>query len=396
MSDSEDEDVPELVALPPCPVTILSGFLGAGKTTLVQNILKSPHHGRRIAVIENEYGEGLEIESMIAKDGVDNSSLTELMELPNGCICCTIKDSLVATLEVLLERRAAIDYILIECSGLANPGPIAGVFWLDEGLQSRLQLDGIVTVVDAKQIRHQLATTIEAAQQIAYADRILLNKVDLVDDTAEIEQLIRDIHPLVEMRPTKYALVEDLAWILDARCLQVDQFPLIDPISSSHDHSHDHGESCNQCSNHQHTQSVSTIALTHPGSVSVRALDRWLAEVLWPNQDEQDKVLRARLEQPLTEHQSALPSTEQEIFRIKGVLSVAAVEADEEYDVAHLVDGLDRRRFIVQGVADLWEVHPSTLEWENEPRCGKLVLIGRHLHKDKLQEGFEACFVNGC
>lgn len=111
--------------LPPCPVTILSGFLGSGKTTLIQYILKSPDHKKRIAVIENEFGEGLSIESLIAKDGMDpsnQSNLTDLVELPNGCVCCTVKDSLVATLEALLAKRKDLDYILIEASGMANPG----------------------------------------------------------------------------------------------------------------------------------------------------------------------------------------------------------------------------------------------------------------------------------
>lgn len=112
--------------LPPCPVTILSGFLGSGKTTLIQYILKSPDHKKKIAVIENEFGEGLAIESLIAKDGVDpdQSNLTDLIELPNGCVCCTVKDSLVATLEVLIKKRQDLDYILIEASGMANPGKL--------------------------------------------------------------------------------------------------------------------------------------------------------------------------------------------------------------------------------------------------------------------------------
>jgi hypothetical protein len=155
MSDSEDDEAPILVnlgrkntaneaeggsprisnqpqadgatvdeTLPPCPVTILSGFLGSGKTTLIQYILKSPEHKKRIAVIENEFGDGLNIESMIAKDGLDpnQSNLTDLVELPNGCVCCTVKDSLVATLEALITKRKDLDYILIEASGMANPG----------------------------------------------------------------------------------------------------------------------------------------------------------------------------------------------------------------------------------------------------------------------------------
>ena len=171
---SSDDEAPPLVNLdgpstpstkvhsPVVPVTILTGFLGSGKTTLIQYILKSPDHGKKIAVIENEYSgasssaidpeiflpdniksscsprdaerEGLSIETMIARDGTNDSSLTDMIELPNGCICCTVKDSLVETLELLLEKKRELDYILIECSGMANPGPIASIFWLDDAL----------------------------------------------------------------------------------------------------------------------------------------------------------------------------------------------------------------------------------------------------------------------
>ena len=221
--DSDGDEAPLLVSLDPenqiaaslpddyssdrfapskcVPVTILSGFLGSGKTTLIQYILKNPNHGKRIAVIENEFGQGLDVESLIARDGVDNSSLTDLIELPNGCICCTVKDSLVATLENLLTKRRDFDYILIECSGMANPGPIASLFWLDEALESRLRLDGIVCMVDALNIEQQLSTTLEAAQQVAYADRILLNKIDLVPAAVVGSWLsvLRRSHPTIAM-----------------------------------------------------------------------------------------------------------------------------------------------------------------------------------------------------
>ena len=255
----QQEQQQEEELLPPCPVTILSGFLGSGKTTLIQYILKSPNHGKRIAVIENEFGEGLAIESLIARDGINDnhdnnndennnnnksSSLMDLIELPNGCLCCTVKDSLVVTLESLLMKRRDLDYILIECSGMANPGPIATVFWLDEALESRLRLDGIVTLCDARHITQQLQETHEAAQQLAYADRILLNKIDLImdnhnnnnnDDNSDdnknngsmsrkeleldrITQLIRQFHPTAPIHRTCYASVPDLDWILDAQC----------------------------------------------------------------------------------------------------------------------------------------------------------------------------------
>jgi G3E family GTPase len=420
--------------LPPCPVTILSGFLGAGKTTLVQYILQSPDHGKRIAVIENEFGNSgaLSIESMIARDGLTSDSLQEFIELPNGCICCTVKDSLVLTLENLLDKRADLDYILIECSGMANPGPIAAIFWLDDTLQSRLKLDGIVTVVDAVNVEHQLRETEEASQQIAYADRILLNKVDLLpkSDDASLEMnrvlgMIRSIHPTADIQTTTYSAVPDLEWILDAGCFDADRaqyvttelqsHPAVD-AALSHDHSHEHGDeaSCAVCTtttttHHTHTAAVSTVSLHIDGTVDIDKVNQWLASILWPNQDQLDRVLRARLEQDTaaagSHHDANKATDQQQIFRLKGILSVRhAVNSDELLDAngeqqQQYVDAetaIDRRRYIVQGVHDLWDIHATTstdLQWndEEEERSCQLIIIGRHLKAAELQDSFDAC-----
>lgn len=284
---SSDDEVPTLFNLdgpqsppdesmsPVVPVTILTGFLGSGKTTLIQYILRSPNHGRKIAVIENEYSgasagkflpnqiqqmgpeaekEGLSIETLIARDGTDNSNLTDMIELPNGCICCTVKDSLVETLELLLDKKRELDYILIECSGMANPGPIASIFWLDAALESRLRLDGIVACVDAKNIGMELRETSsslklsskgsihkgsdgggdEAAQQIAFADRIIVNKIDLLSsecregektprDLFDIVEVIRSINGTAPIRTTTFSQIPDLEWILDAQCFEIEK-----------------------------------------------------------------------------------------------------------------------------------------------------------------------------
>jgi G3E family GTPase len=449
---------PQLLMPPPCPVTILSGFLGAGKTTLVQYILQSPDHGKRIAVIENEFGGGtnsdnnssaMSIESMIARDGLTSDSLQEFIELPNGCICCTVKDSLVVTLENLLAKRADLDYILIECSGLANPGPIAAVFWLDDALQSRLQLDGIVTLVDARHVEQQLRETVEAAQQIAYADRILLNKIDLVGgDAAAIERrvnMIRRIHPTAAIQTTSYSAVPDLNWILNVGCFDAErvqdvmalqQSLLLPPADASgeeqhnhhHGHLHDHAgggdeASCDVCTSskleHTHTAAVSTTSLLVRGTVDLDKVHQWLASILWPNQDERDAVLRARLEEGYAPTENSIhdddtaahsteeePQPQQRIFRLKGILSVRhAPDSDEMLnrtnDTHHHVDAasaIDRRRYIVQGVHDLWDIHATSsadLQWrdddEDDERCCQLIVIGRHLEAARLQEGLDAC-----
>jgi len=196
-----DEEIPELVTalndivinredennkIRKVPVTILTGFLGSGKTTLVNYIMKE-NHGKRIAVVINEFGEGAGIDKSLLIDP-NGGIYSEWLELKNGCICCAVKDDLVAALEGLMSKQGHFDYILLETTGLADPGPIASIFWVDEGLGSALYLDGIITVVDAKHILMHLhdekppGVLNESVQQLACADRILINKKDLVTD----------------------------------------------------------------------------------------------------------------------------------------------------------------------------------------------------------------------
>ena len=423
----ENEEAPDLVVIEkddsppiisPCPVTILSGFLGAGKTTLIQYILQSPDHGKRIAVIENEFGEGLNIESMIAKDGSSGTSLQDFIELPNGCVCCTVKDDLITTLETLLERRQELDYILIEASGMANPGPIASLFWLDDALESRLKLDGIVVLVDSYHILEQLHTTVEAAQQIAYADRILLNKVDLVEDISPMVAAIRRINQIVPIQQSRFSQVPNLEWILDANCFDASgRTNEIEALTATTKHACT-DLNCQDCDlqrdlflpssmrQHHHTSNVRTLALVKAGSIDLQKMNKWLASLLWPNQDEHDKVLRARLENSNTTknaHQS-IASNEMHLFRIKGILSIYHVDIIEEDRDFVDDNGVDIRRYIVQAVNDLWEIHPGSrcLRWDQiiqgegtpEGRCCKLVLIGRFLQDEQLTKCFESCFVD--
>ena len=503
VADAQQEQQPQqperpVQALPPCPVTILSGFLGSGKTTLIQYILRSPDHGKRIAVIENEFGEGLSVESLIARDGVNDNngekggnSLQDLIELPNGCICCTVKDSLVQTLEALIDKRHDLDYILIEASGMANPGPIASVFWLDDELQSRIRLDGIVTIVDAYHIHSQLQETEEANQQVAYADRILINKCDLLDTHGHkgnskgnskstkttLDQVIasiRAIHPTAPIQTTTYSQIPNLDWILDAQCFggkdrlqELDRLlneapekvatALIDtevsPAGDSesdngHNHDHDHSrESCEHClknadghhgdhannshrEHHRHTSQVSTMAIQHKGSLDLAKMNTWLAEILWPNQDAPNQVLNAMLDEPDNlqqqqqeeekEKRPKIDPSQQTIFRIKGILSVQHSDTSliddcdvqkylskvgtESTSAAATCDSdstyLDSRRYIVQAVHDLWDIHPASddLQWtchevtaESDRIC-KLVIIGRSLKQEDLRAGFLSCF----
>jgi G3E family GTPase len=435
----------------PIPVTILSGFLGSGKSTLIKYILNSPNHGKRIAIIENEYApsvlseqqkqqqlqqQELTVESMIIKDGVTNTNLMTaanlMFELPNGCICCTVKDTLVSTLEMLLSSAAAksIDYIIIECSGMANPGGLASIFWLDEeedeeqqqqltkytsSSSNKLRLDGVATCVDAKHIGAQLQDTKddgdEAAQQIAYADRIILNKVDLVDEDeiSQIENIITSINPTAPILKTCYSKVPDLSWILDANCFNAERASkeyeqwnsqvfhsnskcCSTTCTTNHHHHHHH---------HKHTSNITTVVLYFQGSVILRMVKTWMARILWINQDKDDDDAddNTNNSDPLPHYkqrQQTKDEPQMNIMRVKGILSVQHENSGK--DDINFCDDFNvlkenRRKYVVQAVHDLWEILPcETLTFQdNEERCCKVIVIGRFLDETYLQDTFSLC-----
>ncbi len=186
----------------PIPVTVLTGYLGAGKTTLLNRIL-TEQHGKRYAVIVNEFGEV----------GIDNDLVVdtdeEVFEMNNGCICCTVRGDLIRIIGGLMKRKDKFDAILIETTGLADPGPVAQTFFVDEDVRDKTKLDAIVTVADAKHLLQRLEDSHEAEEQIAFADVILLNKTDLVslDELAAVEQRIRGINPYAKLHKTLSILI---------------------------------------------------------------------------------------------------------------------------------------------------------------------------------------------
>ena len=199
------------------PVTILTGFLGSGKTTLLNRIL-SEEHGKRIAVIENEYGEvGIDQALVINAD-------EEIFEMSNGCICCTVRGDLIRVLGNLMKRRDKFDYVLVETTGLADPGPVAQTFFMDEEIQSEFTLDGIVTLVDAAHINQQLGRSDESTEQIAFADVLVLNKRDLVDDDAldTLEIRLRDMNRMAKVVRSEKANIP-IEKVLNLSAFDLDQ-----------------------------------------------------------------------------------------------------------------------------------------------------------------------------
>jgi G3E family GTPase len=205
------------------PVTVLTGFLGAGKTTLLNHILTA-QHGKRIAVIENEFGEvGVDQELVIGAE-------EEIFEMNNGCICCTVRGDLIRILGNLMKRKDKFDYILIETTGLADPGPVAQTFFVDDEMQGKLALDAIVTVVDAKHVWEHIDESDEAKEQIAFADVILLNKTDLVApaDLDRLEARIKGMNAAAKVLRCKDARVE-MDHILDVGGFDLDRALQVDP-----------------------------------------------------------------------------------------------------------------------------------------------------------------------
>jgi G3E family GTPase len=319
--------------LNPVPVTILTGFLGSGKTTLLNYIL-TEKHGHRIAVIENEFGE-INIDSALVV-----SADEEIFELTNGCICCvgTARADLLRILRNLLERREKFDHILVETSGLADPSPVAATFFVDPELGRQVHLDAIVTLVDSKHIGAHLddpklqGHDNQAVDQIVIADRIILNKIDLVEEPGltKLEKRVRSYNataPILRSSHAKVAL-EDI--------LGIGAFSLTQTMAIAPDFLEDH--------EHEHDPSLESVSL-----VFQRPFDR------------------ARLESHL---RGLLKEKGDDIFRLKGILAIAG----------------EPRRVVLQAVHRIMDLRAADA-WTTARRESKLVFIGRGLEKEELARG---------
>lgn len=313
------------------PVTVLTGYLGAGKTTLLNRIL-THEHGKKVAVIVNEFGEvGIDNQLVIDAD-------EEIFEMNNGCICCTVRGDLIRIIGNLMRRRDKFDHLVIETTGLADPAPVIQTFFVDEEIQTQLDLDAVVTVVDAKHIWSHWDSD-EAQEQIAFANVILLNKTDLVtpEELETLEQKIRSMNGMVKIYRTQNSAI-DMDSVLGVKAFDLEQALEIEPELLGEDA-------------HEHDESVFSFAIVESGEVNLEKLNTWLAQLL----------------------QTQGPN----IFRMKGILNVAGED----------------NRFVFQGVHMIFDGKPDRPWKPSETRKNELVFIGRNLDAEKLRQDFKACFV---
>jgi G3E family GTPase len=313
------------------PVTLITGYLGAGKTTLLNRIL-TYEHGKKIAVIVNEFGEvGIDNQLVIDTD-------EEIFEMNNGCICCTVRGDLIRIIGNLMKRRDKFDHLVIETTGLADPAPVIQTFFMDEDVQAQTRLDAVVTVVDAKHVWQHWESE-EVQEQIAFADVLLLNKIDLVteDELAQLEQRIRGMNAIAKIYRTRDAELEMDA-LLGIGAFDLNQALQIDPDFLSE-------------TAHQHDETVGSVAIVESGEVDGDKLNTWLSYLL--------------------QNQGA------DIFRMKGILTIAGEDL----------------RFVFQGVHMLFDGKADRPWRPDETRKNELVFIGRNLNELELKDGFRACLI---
>jgi G3E family GTPase len=343
------------------PTTILTGFLGAGKTTLLNRLLKEPH-GYRIAVIENEYGEESIDNEILVQDSTE-----QIVEMSNGCICCTVRGDLISALSSLAIKRNAgeihFDRVLIETTGLANPGPVAQTFFMDEEVAMHYMLDAVITIVDAKHGMEQLDAREEAQRQVGFADRILLSKTDLTTP-AEVDALIARLKRMNPRAPISRNDLngEPIASLLDLRGFNLNDKLEIDPDflkaeEHEHDHEHghcDHGPDCGHEHHHHHhghTDDISAFVFRSDRPFDAARLDNFLGSLI--------QVFGPRM------------------LRYKGIL---------------YMQGADRK-VVFQGVHQTMGSDLGAPWLENEERGSKMVFIGVNLPRQTFLEGLEQCLV---
>jgi G3E family GTPase len=320
------------------PVTILTGYLGAGKTTLLNRILTEKHN-QKIAVIVNEYGEvGIDNQLVVGAD-------EEILEMNNGCICCTVRGDLIRILRTLVfsmeQGKTSFNRVLIETTGLADPAPVAQTFFMDELLSEKFEVDSIITVVDSKHITKHLDSHDEAQEQIAFADVLILNKTDLVseDDLNKLERRISQMNPTAKRLHAENCNIK-LENILGIHTFDVNRKLEIDPHFLEDHHHHDHDDK------------VSSVAFQEEKPLDLDKVDQWMSYLI------QEKG--------------------EDLLRYKGILYVKGIQ----------------ERIVFQGLHMLFSGRPDRQWKENENRISELVFIGKDLNKEELEQQFKNCIAN--
>ena len=313
------------------PVTVITGYLGSGKTTLLNHIL-SRQQDRRVAVIVNEFGE-------VGIDGqlIVQDSDEQLIEFNNGCLCCTVRGDLVETIGKLRERADTLDAILIETTGLADPAPVASTFFVAEGIREGTRLDSFITVVDAVNLEKNLEQSHEAQEQVAFADILLINKVDLVgeESVARIESRVRQLNPLAVIHRTTQGII-DLSYILDTNAFQLEAKLKVDPTFLDD-------------LAHEHDAAIGSVVLREDRPIDLNRFMAWITPLLQERGDD--------------------------IFRSKGVFNAQSFN----------------ERVIFQSVRMLTTMGRLTAWEADASRRSEYVVIGRDLDRAALQAGFSDC-----
>ncbi|KAE8677524.1 DNA (cytosine-5)-methyltransferase CMT2-like isoform X1 [Hibiscus syriacus] len=342
------------------PATVITGFLGSGKTTLLNHILTA-QHGKRIAVIENEFGE-VDIDgSLVASHS--SASEEDIVMVNNGCICCTVRGDLVKMLlELVKNKKDKFDHIVIETTGLAKPAPVIETFCSDELVSRYVKLDGVVTLVDSKHSMKHLNevkprfVVNEAVEQVAYADRIILNKIDLVteDDLEKLTDKIKHINSMAQIKRAKFGVV-DMDFVLGVGGYDLDRIDTEVNVDDSHRGNHQHDTHSRHHKEHHHDHvhdaAVSSVSIVSEGTLDLDEVDDWLERLM--------------------------EETGEDLYRMKGVLCV---------------NGSDQR-YVLQGVHSMLDGCPGKTWEPHEKRTNKIVFIGRNLDETALRKGFRGCLV---
>ncbi|EJW12698.1 Putative metal chaperone, involved in Zn homeostasis, GTPase of COG0523 family [Rhodovulum sp. PH10] len=350
-------------------MTVLTGYLGAGKTTLLNRILSEPH-GKKYAVIVNEFGEiGIDNDLVVSAD-------EEIFEMNNGCLCCTVRGDLVRIVRGLMRRRGKFDGIIVETTGLADPAPVAQTFFVDEDVGKAAKLDAVVTVADAKWLRDRLKDAPEAKNQIAFADVVLINKADLVgkDELLDVEAHVRAINPYAKLHRTERCAVP-LDAVLGRNAFDLDRILDIEPAfletddEHDHHHGHDHGHEGHDHEGHDHHHHHDDHGHEH-GHGGLKHFH-----------DEHIQSFGIDTERPLNPDtffpwiQKLVAEEGPKILRCKGILSFRD----------------DPDRFVFQGVHMILDGDHQRPWQDDETRRSRLVFIGRDLPEAAIRAGFEAC-----